>query len=111
MYSGHNLTITASGYFNKDIQEGAKVHLQVKYGLITIIRQTADLCDAIANVDLKCPLEKGKMTIKKDVTLPAQIPPGKYTVLADVMTKDEDKVTCLTATVTFTRGGSFVVEL
>ena len=83
----------------------------MKYGLITIIRQTADLCDTVKNVDLECPLNKGKMKLTKDVDLPAQIPPGKYTVLADVVTKDEKKVTCLTATVTFSRGGAFVIDL
>jgi len=97
--------------FNEDVQDGAKVHLQVKYGLITIIRQTADLCDTVSNVDLECPLEKGKMSLTKDVTLPQQIPPGKYTVLADVVSKDDDKITCLTATVTFSRKGDMFVEL
>jgi hypothetical protein len=33
----------------------------------------------------------------------SQIPPGKYTVLADVYTKDNEKITCLTATVWFHR--------
>jgi len=111
MNSGSTLSITAEGYFTNDVEEGAKVHLQVKYGLITIIRQTADLCDTVKNVDLKCPLKKGRMTLSKDVDLPKEIPPGKYTVLADVVTKDEHKITCLTATVTFARGGKVMVEL
>jgi len=109
--AGTTLTVTASGVFTEDVEEGAKVHLQVKYGLITIIRQTADLCDTVKNVDLECPLEKGKMTLSKDVELPKEIPPGKYTVFADVVTKDEKKITCLTATVTFTRGGAIMVDL
>ncbi|TKX26541.1 phosphatidylglycerol/phosphatidylinositol transfer protein [Elsinoe australis] len=108
--AGKSLTITASGKFKEDIAEGAKIHLQVKYGLITIIRQTADLCDTVKNVDLECPLEKGAKTLTKDVDLPNQIPPGKYTVLADVVTKDEEKITCLTATVVFKRGGEVVIE-
>jgi len=103
--SGTNLTITATGTFHSDIETGAKVHLTVKYGLITIVRQTADLCDAIEKVNLSCPLKKGTMTLTKDVELPKEIPPGKYTVLADVVTKDDDKITCLTATVVFARSG------
>lgn len=85
------------------------MHLQVKYGLITIIRQDADLCAQVKNVDLECPLKKGELALTKDVELPKQIPPGKYTVLADVKTKDDKKVTCLTATVEFHRDGSFQV--
>jgi hypothetical protein len=129
--SGKTLTITASGTLEEDVEEGAKVHLQVKFGLITLINQEADLCDQVKNVDLSCPLKKGDMTLTKEVDLPAQIPPvctrffglgartraqdcfygvstdkrwqGKYTVLADVYTKDGDKITCLTATVWFHR--------
>jgi hypothetical protein len=86
------------------------VHLSVKYGLITIIRQTADLCDTVKNVDLECPIKKGELALTKDVELPKQIPPGKYTVLADVVTKDDKKITCLTATVEFHRDGSVQVH-
>lgn len=55
--------------------KGAYVNLVVKYGLITLISQTADLCDQLSNVDLQCPLEEGKMVLTKDVELPKQIPP------------------------------------
>ena len=80
------------------------MHLTVKYGLITIIRQTADLCDTIQKVDLACPLKKDEEThLTKAVELPREIPPGKYSVIADVYNKDEKKVTCLTATVEFKR--------
>jgi len=103
--AGKTLTVTAKGTLSQNVTEGATVHLQVKYGLITIIKQTADLCETVKNVDLKCPLKKGETELTKDVDLPKQIPPGKYSVIADVYTKDEDKITCLTATVEFKRGG------
>ena len=86
------------------------MHLQVKYGLITIIKKTADLCDQVKNVDLKCPLKKGEMTLEKVVTLPKEIPPGKYSVIADVVTKEDEKVTCLKAAVEFKIGGGTVVH-
>ena len=57
------------------IEEGAKAHLTVKYGLITLINQDADLCETITNVDLECPLDKGDLSLTKDVDLPKQIPP------------------------------------
>jgi len=77
------------------------VALTVKYGLITLIRQTADLCDQIVNVDLHCPLDKGPMSMTHEVKIPREVPPGKYTVMADVLTKDEEKITCLEAVVFF----------
>ncbi|CAK4031836.1 Phosphatidylglycerol phosphatidylinositol transfer [Lecanosticta acicola] len=103
--AGQTLTFTAAGILAEDVDEGATVHLSVKYGLIKIINQNADLCDTVKNVDLECPLKKGDLTLTKDVDLPAQIPPGKYTVEADVKSKDGDKITCLQATVEFHRGG------
>ncbi|KAK4544026.1 hypothetical protein LTR36_004524 [Oleoguttula mirabilis] len=100
--AGQTLKIEAKGILKEDIEDGAKIHLQVKYGLITIIRQTADLCETVGKVDLECPLNKDKETaLSKEVDLPNQIPNGKYTVVADVVTKDEKKITCLTATVEF----------
>ncbi|USW54703.1 Putative sterol transport protein NPC2 [Septoria linicola] len=103
--AGTTLQVTASGVLAEDVEEGAKVHLAVKYGLITIIRQEADLCDTVKKADLECPLKKGDLKLSKDVDLPAQIPPGKYSVEANVVSKDGKDITCLKATVQFSRGG------
>lgn len=75
MSSGQTLVIEAAGTLHERIEKGATVLLEVKYGLITLVRQTADLCEQIENVDLHCPLEKGDMTLKTQVDLPKQIPP------------------------------------
>jgi len=101
--AGQTLDIKASGILKENVEEGAKIHLQVKYGLITLINQEANLCDQVKNVDLECPLEKGPLELTKSVELPKQIPPGKYHVMADVFTKDGDKITCLSADVVFGR--------
>jgi len=101
--AGHELVITAVGTVYEDIKEGAYVNLSVKYGLITLIKTTADLCEQIKNVDLECPIQKGVISITKSVDLPKEIPPGKYTVNADVYTVDDEPITCLTAQVVFSR--------
>lgn len=59
----------------KEITNGATVLLEVKYGLITLLRQKVDLCEQIENVDLHCPLKKGEISVKKQVDLPREIPP------------------------------------
>jgi len=99
---GANLSITASGTLSKTINPGAKVFLQVKYGLITLIKQEADLCEQIGAVNLTCPLEKGDISITKSVQLPKQIPKGKYTVMADVYNEEKETVTCMESVVFFT---------
>ncbi|KAL8822971.1 MAG: hypothetical protein Q9191_006302 [Dirinaria sp. TL-2023a] len=97
---GTVLTIEAKGNFTKKVEEGAYVELSIKYGLIRIINTSVDLCAQLKEIDEECPVE-GPKTITKTVQLPKEIPPGKYTVLADVFTKDKDKITCLQAQITF----------
>ncbi|MCJ1231883.1 Phosphatidylglycerol/phosphatidylinositol transfer protein [Toensbergia leucococca] len=97
---GVTLTIEAKGNFTEKVEAGATVNLQVKYGLIRLINQELDLCNEIKKVDKECPLD-GDEVFTKDVDLPKEIPPGTYTVLADVLTADGAPITCLTATVKF----------
>jgi len=99
--AGKELVIKAVGTVSETIEAGAYVNLQVKYGLIRLISTKADLCEQVKNVDMDCPIEKGKVSIVKSVDIPREIPPGKYTVLADVYTADDRAITCLTATVQF----------
>jgi hypothetical protein len=79
--SGHTLTIKAQGVFHEQVERGAKVLLQVKYGLIRLINQEADLCEQLENnVDMSCPLEKGLMTFTKEVDVPKEIPPVRIDI-------------------------------
>ena len=84
-HSGKTLTIKAHGNFTETVEEGAYMLLQVKYGLITLIKQNADLCEQMSNVDEDCPLS-GEKTITKDVELPKTIPPVIQGLLSNVQT-------------------------
>ncbi|CAF9931791.1 Phosphatidylglycerol/phosphatidylinositol transfer protein [Imshaugia aleurites] len=98
---GKTLTIKAKGNFTEKVEEGAYLLLVVKYSLIKLINQRADLCEQMKDaVNEECPLI-GEKTITKDVDLPKEIPPGSYTVNADAYTKDGVKITCLTASIKF----------
>ncbi|RAL16413.1 ML domain-containing protein [Aspergillus homomorphus CBS 101889] len=102
---GRTLTIEASGTLKQPVEQGAYVLIEVKYGLITLIRQKVDLCEQLSNVDLECPLDKGDLVLRKQVDLPSQIPPGKYTVHADVQSVNDKRITCLEAhNIEFKRG-------
>jgi len=72
---GSELLIKASGTVLETIEDGAYVKLVVKYGLIRLISTTADFCEQLGNVDLKCPLEKGPLTVLKSVEIPKEVPP------------------------------------
>lgn len=74
MSSGATLTIEAKGNFTEEVGDGAYIRLTVKYGLITLLHSTADLCEQMKNVDEDCPLA-GEKTVTKEVSLPKTIPP------------------------------------
>ena len=105
MTSGKNLSIKASGYLNREIKENSTVLLQVRIrvggGSIPFINQKRDLCDQLESIGRECPIEKGNTTFTRNVTLPEQIPKATYLVLADVYNEDEDKITCMKATIDF----------
>ncbi|PBP16729.1 putative Phosphatidylglycerol/phosphatidylinositol transfer protein [Diplocarpon rosae] len=101
--AGKTLSIEAKGTLLEDVEDGAKVILQVKYGIIGLVKTEADLCEQVENVDMECPIKKGPITLTKDVELPSQIPDGRYTVFADAYTKDGEHITCLKAAVQFSR--------
>ena len=44
---GEKLVIKGNGTFHEEIEDGATVFLQVKYGLITLIKQEADMCEQL----------------------------------------------------------------
>lgn len=101
--AGKELSIKASGTVLETIEQGAYINIQVKYGLIRLINQKMDLCEQVKNVDIECPIEKGVINVVKTVDIPREVPPGKYTVVADVFTVDGRQLTCLTAQVVFGR--------
>ncbi|ORY84804.1 phosphatidylinositol/phosphatidylglycerol transfer protein [Protomyces lactucae-debilis] len=99
---GQNLTIYAEGSIKEDIQQGAYVDIIVKYGLIRLLHTTLDLCEQTEKIDLACPIEAGPLALERVVELPKVIPPGKYSVQAQVFTEDGEQITCLSAHVQFT---------
>ncbi|KAK6463134.1 Phosphatidylglycerol/phosphatidylinositol transfer protein [Scheffersomyces coipomensis] len=98
---GANLTFIANGYISEDIEEGAYVEVDVRYGFIKLIHQTFDFCEEVSKIDLECPISKGQQVITKEVAIPNEVPPGKYIVNARAYTKDDVFITCLTATIEF----------
>jgi len=100
---GQPLTIKAVGVLKDVVEKGAYVVVSVKYGLITLVKETLDLCDHVNEVDLECPIDRGRLILTKVVDIPKQIPPGKYTVRADAGLEDNTPLTCLTGTIIFSR--------
>jgi hypothetical protein len=102
--SGKNLTINASGKVTQEIEDGAHISLSVKLALnyggqIPILTRDVDLCKLMADdddIETECPVEKEKTsTLSKTVSIPQTPAKGKYIILVDAYTKDEEKITCI----------------
>lgn len=106
---GHNLTITADTIIKKTIVKGAYVDVDVHYGYLRLLNQRFDLCEQIdeyggggdGDGDVKCPIEKGRLEVNKEVTIPPQFPAGKYTIVGRAYTVEGEFITCLSTTVEF----------
>jgi hypothetical protein len=88
----------------QEIEDGAHVSLSVKIALnyggqIPILTRDVDLCQLMADdddIEAKCPVEKGKaFTLSKTVNIPQTPAKGKYVILVDAYTKDEERITCI----------------
>jgi len=100
--AGERLLITATGVLREDLRNGSTVDVILKYGFITLYKNTLDLCENAGQIDMKCPVRAGEYVLSKSVDIPKQIPPGMYIVIANAHTEDGRPITCLTATVRFT---------
>ncbi|KAI8375323.1 ML domain-containing protein [Choanephora cucurbitarum] len=102
---GQDLQIDFKGYLSETVPNGTYVQIVVKYGVVRLIQKKFDLCEKIEEVDEKCPIPQGNLEFTKVVALPKEIPPGKYTVHAEVFTPEKKRVTCLIGQTTFPRTG------
>ena len=84
--------------------------MNVRYGYIKLLEKTFDLCEEIQNVDLTCPVAAGAQSLAKTVEIPDEVPPGTYTVYARAFTAEDEYITCLTATVTFSTDSYAVTD-
>lgn len=96
---GQNLTIFASGTLKTDLVEDSYVDVLVRYGFITLVNRRYDLCDLLVEVDLKCPLKAGYLSLSRVVEIPDGVPPGEYYVDAKAYTGNDELLTCLSASV------------
>ncbi|KAI8637055.1 ML domain-containing protein [Parasitella parasitica] len=103
--AGSELTISASGTVKETVVSGASAKVIVKIGVVQLLRKTFDICDELHkhedDVALQCPIEKGDLTVTQKITLPKEIPKGKFLVSVHADTVDEEPLACLLISVDF----------
>ncbi|KAG0134426.1 putative Phosphatidylglycerol/phosphatidylinositol transfer protein [Tuber indicum] len=98
---GKRLTIQVVVALKEMISQGAHVDVSVKYGLITLMKHSLNICDHVHELGLECPINQGKLTLTKVIDVPKFIPPGKYTLKCNVALVGDRPITCLTGTIAF----------
>lgn len=53
--------------------EGTSVLVQVKYGVVQLIKKKFDFCEEVKKVDEECPIPAGDLVFTKQVGLPKEI--------------------------------------
>ncbi|KAJ6514320.1 MD-2-related lipid-recognition domain-containing protein, partial [Mycena vitilis] len=93
---GENLTIELKANVTQTIQN-VDVNITIKQNDREVLQKMVDLCEAAknANATVTCPVKKGVYTVQQNVTVPAQIPPGSYTVHLQGETVGKKAVFCL----------------
>jgi ML domain len=101
---GQPLTIAFEGDLAQPIEGSEVVTIQVKYGIIKIVDMTTSLCDELAKVEdiPQCPFAPGPWAFNHTETLPADIPPGRYTLTIEAYSKKFRKgIFCISGTFRF----------
>lgn len=70
---GQTLTIDFKGKLKEEVPEGTSVLVQVKYGVVQLIKKEFDFCEQVKNVDEECPIPAGDLVFTKQVDLPKEI--------------------------------------
>lgn len=101
---GKPLTIAFDGDLKKPLEGSELVNIQVKYGVIKIVDMTTNLCDELEKVpDVpQCPFQPGHWAFNHTEKLPADIPPGRYTLTIEAYSKKfKTGIFCISGTFRF----------
>jgi hypothetical protein len=95
--AGDKVKIRLSGKLKEDIVRHGEVRIRVKFGVLTVVDQISDFCEALTQIPdvAKCPLKAGDYSIVKEQTLPSSLPPGKYTINITAKNESGKQIVCV----------------
>jgi hypothetical protein len=89
---GQALTINATGSLDETITAG-KVSINIKWGAITVVSKTLDLCTI--SPQYHCPVPAGPFSVAQSADIPGSAPGGHYTGQVKVTDQSGSEVTCI----------------
>eukprot|EP01112_Ceratiomyxa_fruticulosa_P022583 TRINITY_DN831_c0_g1_i1.p1 TRINITY_DN831_c0_g1~~TRINITY_DN831_c0_g1_i1.p1 ORF type:complete len:157 (-),score=41.49 TRINITY_DN831_c0_g1_i1:158-628(-) len=97
---GQPLTVSVSGTLNEEVTAG-NISIYVKYGFITILKQTDNICDQDY---LPCPIQAGPYTHNITETIPADTPSGHYTGQVQAIDQNKQEILCVSLNLQLSSG-------
>ncbi|KAL1917658.1 uncharacterized protein VTP21DRAFT_4051 [Calcarisporiella thermophila] len=98
---GEEVTLKTKGTLSEQVEVGATIEVEIKYGPIVVKRLKNDFCEELKKANKTCPLAKGPQELIVSTQLPNDIPSGTYTLTGKIATKDKRPIACLTGTAEF----------
>lgn len=98
---GQAVNVSVSGTLKTAVTSGS-VDVTIKYGSITLIHQTLDLCEVVDKTAYRCPFAAGPLTISLSQTIPSIAPPGDYTGHITISDQNSHEVACVNLKLTMT---------
>ncbi|KAM9998103.1 hypothetical protein ACTFIY_007744 [Dictyostelium cf. discoideum] len=89
---GQKVSIYASGEL-KDTISGGDVNIQIKLGFITILKETKPICSS--DNPLPCPIQPGEYSHSIDISIPSNVPHGKYYGNFVLTDQSNDEIACI----------------
>jgi len=90
---GQTLTVALNATLDEIVQAGT-ISIDLKLGLITIVKIDLPLCSIIEPYE-PCPVKPGPINLSVSVDLPSQIPSGHYTGNVKAVDQNNEQLACI----------------
>ena len=88
---GGSVRIAFNADLTKVVSAGSTVNVNARYGIITIIDDTYDLCSMYPG----CPIQPQNIDVDETADIPSIIPQGRYRVLVQAFDQDKVEIICI----------------
>jgi hypothetical protein len=92
---GQKLRVLVAGHLREQLNKGAHVLVNIKYGWIRLPNQDLDICDILPSAGLHCPVKAGSdIAADVEIDIPGSIPSGNYALKLIFKNNDQRQVAC-----------------
>ncbi|ORZ19170.1 MD-2-related lipid-recognition domain-containing protein, partial [Lobosporangium transversale] len=94
---GQKVCVTVDATLSQPITKGSTIEVAASIFGIQAYSFTMDLCKALSNVNVACPIAQGSSTVNKCITVPKWIPSFTIDIKAHAKNPDGTDIICIKA--------------